>query len=432
DRYERIEIAGRPTPDQLVSTSLAPKRDKRGGRDRDRDRGPRGDRDRDADRGDRGRPRSHEGARRPARPRPPDLVLPERPKPKRLRAGRTHRNAALEALPPEQRPIAEQVLQGGVPAVRLAVDKQNEQQREQGLPLVKGDELLAMAETLVPVMRGAEWLDKAESALAIIDEIDLRDLRSVVVAGDAARGEEGRELVQQLRDGLSRRVDEEHAAWLDELRLTLAADRSVRALRLSSRPPKAGAPLPTDLAQRLAAAAAASLTAETTVDRWTTVLDALSTSPVRTAVTPASIPDPVPEALTQAVTEFAAKLPNIAELFGIDPKEVKPTKRRRPASRTDGKPRSGRKAPGTKPSDADKAPEAKGPETDASPSNLPEAEAEPEAEPTPDAPVAEVQPDAAAPVPAPEPETAVPAPEPDAPEPGPATSEAAASAAEAE
>ncbi|HKY13386.1 MAG TPA: hypothetical protein VJM33_00575, partial [Microthrixaceae bacterium] len=47
DRYERIEIAGRPTPDQLVSTSLAPKRDKRGGRDRDRDRGPRGDRDRD-------------------------------------------------------------------------------------------------------------------------------------------------------------------------------------------------------------------------------------------------------------------------------------------------------------------------------------------------------------------------------------------------
>ena len=43
-----------------------------------------------------------------------------RPKPKRLRANRTHRKAALAELPAEQQPVAEQVLKGGIPAVRAA------------------------------------------------------------------------------------------------------------------------------------------------------------------------------------------------------------------------------------------------------------------------------------------------------------------------
>src|SRR6187549_2291193 len=51
DRFERIEITGRPAPEQLVSTTLAPRRERssrgegrdRGGRDRDgRDRDGRG------------------------------------------------------------------------------------------------------------------------------------------------------------------------------------------------------------------------------------------------------------------------------------------------------------------------------------------------------------------------------------------------------
>ena len=56
--------------------------------------------------------------------RRPDPI-PERPKPKRLRPGRTNRNAVLDEVAPEMRPIAEQVLKGGVPAVREAVAEQN-------------------------------------------------------------------------------------------------------------------------------------------------------------------------------------------------------------------------------------------------------------------------------------------------------------------
>ena len=38
--------------------------------------------------------------------------MPQRPKPKRLRPGKTHRSAVLADLPAEQRPIAELALQG--------------------------------------------------------------------------------------------------------------------------------------------------------------------------------------------------------------------------------------------------------------------------------------------------------------------------------
>src|SRR5699024_9541887 len=123
------------------------------------------------------------------------------------------------------------------------------------------------------------------------EELDLRDLRSVVVAADSgAKDDEARQLAAQLREGLSRRVEQEQSRWLSELADTLAEGRVVRALRLSSRPPKAGAPLPAELAAKLGEAASAALTSDTATDRWATVLDALSFSPVRLTVAPASKP----------------------------------------------------------------------------------------------------------------------------------------------
>jgi hypothetical protein len=97
----------------------------------------------------------------------------------------------------------------------------------------------------------------------------------------------------------------------------LAGGRAVRALRVSSRPPKAGSPLPAELAAKLTEATVASLTPETGQDRYATVLDALAFSPVRTQVTPLGIPaEPSPELLA-AVKKVAARLPQIGLLFGI-------------------------------------------------------------------------------------------------------------------
>src|SRR5439155_13142006 len=185
------------------------------------------------------------------------------------------RAEVLERISPKHRPIAEQVLAGDIPAVRQAIDKENETRTAAGQPTINGDELLALAEKLRPRLRTAEWRDRAEAALAAVDELDLRDLRSVVVAADsAARDDETRALATQLREGLTKRVETEQATWLGELTAALDAGRFVRALRLSSRPPKAGTILEPTLTTRLAEGACASLTAEALPDRWAAVLDA--------------------------------------------------------------------------------------------------------------------------------------------------------------
>jgi len=388
DKFERIEIA-RPEPKELVSSQLVAKGRKD---DRGRDRRPRGDGDRprrDNDRPARDRPVGDRADRPDRGPRRPDRApAPERPRPKRLRPQRTHRDAILESLAPELRPVAEQVLKGGVPAVRQALDEQNAKSREAGLPEVSGDELLGVAEKMVPQLRRAEWRDRADAALKVIDELDLRDLRSVVVAGaESARDDESREVAAQLKEALGRRVEEEHAAWLAELSELLDQERVVRALRLSSRPPKAGVPLPPEMAAKLAVQASAAMTSDTLPDRWGTVLDALSFSPVRTAVTPASLPDPVPDVVRDAVAAASDRLPHIATAFGIDPATVpKSAKRRGPLTQQrrgpGGKPAGTGGRPASQgaaaPDQGDRKPKAKaGPKAAAKPEEMPKPESAP-------------------------------------------------------
>jgi len=332
---ETLELLGSGRDEPLVTQVLAPKgrgrgRDgDRGGRGRDGDRGRGRGRDggrggRDGGRGGRegGRGRGGrdggrgEGGRGERRERP---QAPARPKAPRLRPARTHRQAALKALPQLQHQLAEEVLKGGVPGVRQAVDRMNDKAAAEGMPKIKTEPLVALAEKLAPSLKAAEWRDRAEAALAGIDDIDVKDIRSVVVAADSgARDEESRALADQLREGLTARVDAEHRKWLDELAENIQEGRTVRALRHSSRPPKAGAPLPPDMAERLAAAASASLTSETTQDRWATVLDAVAFSPVKGLVVPEGLPATPNDQLLAAVRKHAGKVPAIASLFGVE------------------------------------------------------------------------------------------------------------------
>ena len=277
--------------------------------------------------------------------------MPERPKPKRLRPGRQHRSTVLDELPVEQRPIAEQVLRGGVPAVREAIAKQNEQAKKENRPEVPADQLGAMAEQLLPALRAAEWRDRAEAALRDLDELDLRDLRSVVVAADgAARGDEANALRQQLQDGLARRVEEEQALWISDITANLDAGRFVRALRLSSRSPKAGAPLPPELATRLIVAVSEGLTPTVNQDLWAAAVDALAYSPVRNQVVPAGRPEQPSEALLDAVKRVGDRLPKLVELFGLDPAEVAKAAKRRPRGGRAGAKKPAKKAAGPAPS----------------------------------------------------------------------------------
>ena len=314
----------------------------RGGRDGRGARDARGGRDTRPP-----RRRGPEGADAPARaPRrafsPPPPELPKRQAARRLRPQRVHRDAALAALTPEQRPVAERVLRGGIRAVRDAVKSQNAALAREGKPAVPADGVVAMAGDLLPRLRVAEWLDRAEAAEADLARVDLRDLRAVVAASDdpmILRDESTRALAGRMRDALATRQQTELERWDEDVRAAVRVGRVARALQLAGEPPKAGLRFPADLAEALAGAAAAALAPDVDPGRWIVLLEALAFSPVRPAVRVGAPPARVTDELRATVTRLAPLLPQVAAVFGIvaDPAAPMP----RPLRQT----RFGRRAP---------------------------------------------------------------------------------------
>src|SRR5205085_10388473 len=125
------------------------------------------------------------------------------------------RDALMATLPPEQVAVAEQLVKGGIPAVRQALQAQNEEAKAAGGPQINADLLVGMAEELLPRLRAAEWRDRAEAAMAQAEEVGLRDLRSVVAGADTvARDPDSRELASKLRDAPDRRSAAAPDSWV--------------------------------------------------------------------------------------------------------------------------------------------------------------------------------------------------------------------------
>ncbi|MEM1335570.1 MAG: hypothetical protein AAGG08_19160 [Actinomycetota bacterium] len=315
----------------------------KGGRGRDRDRDRRGGRDRAVDGDERG---DRRGPRRPHFEAPPEV--PQRPKPKRLRPGKARRNEVLAELPEEQRPVAEVALQG-MQAVRQRLAEENTRLTADGKPEMPEATVLKLAEDLLPRLRVADWLDRAEAAKRQLEHLDLRDLRSVIAAANdpvVARDESTRDLAEQLKADLATKQAEELKLWEQDIDAALEVGRSIRALRLSSQPPKAGVMFPPALARKLGAAATASLTADDFPDRWIAVMEAAAFSPVRTLVTPAEPPRKMSDDLRATALRLGPLLPQVATLLGVEvppgqpqPKPLRPqrpdAKRKRPARRQD-------------------------------------------------------------------------------------------------
>lgn len=354
---KRLEVLGTGRDDPSVTTNLRrsgsedekpsrrppPDAGRRGGRS---DARPAGERAREG-----GRERQRPSTQRPSTHRPsgrptreagderrehrsgrPRVEAPSRPRPKKLRPGRAHRQELMRSLPQEQQPIAEQVIRGGMPAVRAALEEQNAAARAQGKPEAPTAAVLAIAEGLLPRVRLAEWLDRADAAMADVEELALADLRSVVVsADDVSRAEQTRELAAKLKEVLERRTEAEHAEWLRDLTSSLDNGRVVRALRLSSRSPRTGERLDPEVATRLAEAAGTAMTADIPPERWGTVLDAVAYSAVRRSVTPAGVPPEPGDDLLAQVRKHAGRVPAIAHLFGVEPPAEVGDGRRRPA-----------------------------------------------------------------------------------------------------
>ncbi|HVB01933.1 MAG TPA: hypothetical protein VNE42_11835 [Acidimicrobiales bacterium] len=333
---DRIElIAPRAEKFEGVITTLVPKTEKRG---RERRHGS-GD---EAGPGPRPRPtrrtetRSATGSERPARSpravrseRPQGPVSPQsssetarratkpsRPRPTRLIPKTGRRDALLESLPPEQRAVAEQLAIGGLPSVRRALQEQQTTDREAGRPAVGGEAIIALAEQLLPSVREAVWLDRAEAALERLETIGLRDLRATVT-GATAKGEESKLLLGKLRSALDDRLTRLRTKWEQEISHALEEGRVLQALRLSAKPPEPSTRFPAGLVAPLATAAGSALNATTQADRWISLLEAASNSPIRRSIHPAGMPADPTNAVRQAASAAAGRVPALAKLLGL-------------------------------------------------------------------------------------------------------------------
>ncbi|MEZ5297805.1 MAG: hypothetical protein R2697_16455 [Ilumatobacteraceae bacterium] len=162
-----------------------------------------------------------------------------------------------------------------------------------------------------------------------MDELDLRDLRSVVAAANdpmVARDDSAKALIEEMRAALVTKQEQELQLWFGDVDAALAVGRVVRALRLSSQPPKAGVVFPTDIAQRLVDSTNASLAPMDSPDRWIAMLEAAAFSPIRArSVRPASLTRST-TICSATVKRLAPALPQVAEMFEIevDPKAPMP------------------------------------------------------------------------------------------------------------
>jgi hypothetical protein len=166
-------------------------------------------------------------------------------RPQELVASTVHRNALLATLRPEQLPIAEQLLRGGLPAVRQAIEEQNRAALAQGRPTIAPETILTIADDLLPLTTLAAWKDRAVAVQHAGPTVRLRDLRAAVTAARTVTlDEEARGVLKELQGQLHTKTEELRTQWVAKVESLLAKGEVVAALSVVSRAPDPGTRCP--------------------------------------------------------------------------------------------------------------------------------------------------------------------------------------------
>ncbi|MGH8989563.1 MAG: hypothetical protein ACRDXC_13380 [Acidimicrobiales bacterium] len=254
------------------------------------------------------------GPARQARPERRDPALGRRER--RPTVSTAHRNDLLATLGPQELPIAEQLLRGGIPAVRQALTEQYGAQPTDDGARANRDAVLGVAEKLLPRVNLAGWKDRAVSAQAAGKELRLRELRAVVTsARTMTLDDEARALSRALQETLEQRVRSLREEWISRMDKALGDGRVADAVRVSARAPEPATRLPAELAVRLADAASQVMTAELPAPQWIALLEAVVESPVRRNVKPRGIPED--DQAKDFARRAAGLVPELAKLLGL-------------------------------------------------------------------------------------------------------------------
>jgi len=268
--------------------------------------------------------------RRPRTPRPARPVRPTEPP-----VSTQYRNALLATLSPEQLPVAEQLLRGGIPAVRAAVAEQNKNATAQGRPTVDPVTIDRIAEDLLGRTNLAIWKDRAAGALSAGKLLRLRDLRAVVTSAKTVTlDDESRTQLKELQGALTARVEALRTQWTAKLEAAIGAKDVPEALRLVARPPDLSTRVSADAASRVVAITSEALSAEQIPARWNEIVELAADTSIRRNVKPTGIPSD--DASHAVAVKNAGAIPELAKLLGMKvPPPPPPTRtvRRAPTRR---------------------------------------------------------------------------------------------------
>ena len=243
-----------------------------------------------------------------------------------------YRNALLATLSPEQLPVAEQLLRGGMPAVRAAVAEQNKNATTQGRPTIDAATIERIAEDLLAKTTLALWKDKGAGAIGAGRELRLRDLRAVVTAAKTVSlDDEGRTQLKELQTSLSARLEILRTQWNEKLEAAVASKNVPESLRLVARPPDMSTRVSAEMATKVVAITSEALTADLDVAKWQEIVNLTVDTSIRRNVKPVGIPsDDTCKALA---VKNAGAIPEFAKLLGMKVPPPPPRVTRRPATR---------------------------------------------------------------------------------------------------
>ncbi len=245
----------------------------------------------------------------------------------------THRNALLATLSPEQLPVAEQLLRGGMPAVRAAVELQNKNASAQGRPTVDPVTIDRIAEELLGRTNLAMWKDRAAGATSAGRELRLRDLRAVVTsAKTVSLDDEARTQLKELQTALTARLEHLRTQWAERLEAAISARKVREALELVARPPDISTRVSADVATRVIALVSETLSSDQEPATWNSLVELAADTSIRRNIKPAGIPDD--ESSHAVAVHNAGAIPELAKLLGMKvPPPPPPTRLRRPPTR---------------------------------------------------------------------------------------------------
>ncbi|MEI8148508.1 MAG: hypothetical protein WCG62_05460, partial [Actinomycetes bacterium] len=248
-----------------------------------------------------------------------------------------HRNAFLATLNPEQLPVAEQLLRGGLPAVRTAVAEQNKTATAQGRTTVNADAIDRIATDLLGKANLAMWKDRAAGAQSAGRDLRLRDLRPVVTSAKTVNlDDEARAMLKDLQAKLTAQIEMLSTEWLAKIATAIETKNALEALTLAARPPEFRMQVASESAAAIAALASESLNDSLAPAQWLVLVQAAVASPMHRTIKPTGIP--ADEACRNEAIKVAGAIPELAKLLGMKvppppPRTITP-RRPRPATRS--------------------------------------------------------------------------------------------------